>query len=173
MEKLAQKVEEAYRCIQEQRMQGMPLLNPALKVEGLGFRQIAGATVGVLITPWSMSLLRFAAADVLPEGQRGSRHLPVGWIEFIGVHEEALGAFESASLFSPMFQFADQEVARVVAFESLRTVLGGGSQPVVARDSLPRPAPGPLANAYRHRDQDFDRRSVLRGRFLKANDGAR
>jgi len=50
-----------YRQVETKRMQGIPILNPALSVEAVGFRPAdADETVseGVLITPWFMSRTR-------------------------------------------------------------------------------------------------------------------
>jgi [NiFe] hydrogenase assembly HybE family chaperone len=167
---LSERVQAAFQRVLEQRMTGMSLVNPALAVEVIGFRRVAGASVGVVITPWAMNLVRFPDGDVLAEGSRGSRQLPVGLVDFIGAHEDELGAFESASLFSPMFEFSEQAIARAVAFEVLRTVLSGANDAVKPRAELPRPAPGPLQTTGANLQQDFDRRAVLRGQFL--NDGS-
>lgn len=169
--RLSERVQSAFQRVFEQRMMGMSLVNPALAVEAIGFRRVAAASVGVVITPWAMNLLRFPDNDVLTEGSRGSRPLPVGMVDFVGAQEEDLGAFESASLFSPMFEFSEQAVARAVAFEVMRNVLGGSNDEIKPRSELPRPAPGPIRNAGANLQQDFDRRAVLRGQFL--NDGSK
>ena len=38
------------------RMQGMPVCNPNLVVEGVGIREFDGRRVGVIVTPWFMNL---------------------------------------------------------------------------------------------------------------------
>ena len=51
--------------IQAERMADVPLLNPALTVETVGFRLWQDSWLGVLITPWSMNLLALAGVTRL------------------------------------------------------------------------------------------------------------
>ena len=37
-------------------MKGMPIYNPTLAVEAVGFREHEGRQVGVMVTPWFMNL---------------------------------------------------------------------------------------------------------------------
>ena len=142
------------------RMAGMPVSNPALQVEALGFkldgtppagygerpsgrvgpclgRPGAAARVpvdqvdappcglGVLITPWFMNLVRLPLQrEDRPEAVgRARAHLLAGHVfEFIGSHEPAIGSFAACSLFSPMFEFADQAAARATAVAVLTMV---------------------------------------------------
>ena len=49
--------------------------------------------------------------------------LPSGSYEFVTGYEESIGFFESCSLFSPMFDFTDQETAELTAKEALRALM--------------------------------------------------
>lgn len=112
-------LENAFRRISATRMADMPLRNSALAVEAVEFREWEGRLVGVLVTPWSMSLV------VLPRAGAGSRALrlderqqwrfPSGDYEFMGGAEPECGTFQFCSLFSPPTEIADQEQAREVA----------------------------------------------------------
>lgn len=145
-------------------MRDLPLLHDALVVEAIGFRRSGAARVGVLITPWSMNLLRLPDDDPIPEGQLAARELPRGPIDFLGAREEGIGAYETCSLFSPMHRFEGQEAARAVAFETLSLLLQPGPD---LRPSEPRRrGSGPLAALRRNAGRDYDRRDVLRGAFL-------
>ncbi|WP_059287489.1 [NiFe]-hydrogenase assembly chaperone HybE [Aquitalea magnusonii] len=57
----APQLEALFRDIAASRMQGIPILNPALQVEAIGFQQWGGPQgrlwAGVLLTPWFMNLL--------------------------------------------------------------------------------------------------------------------
>ncbi|AHE98009.1 hydrogenase expression/formation protein HupJ [Thioalkalivibrio paradoxus ARh 1] len=145
-------------------MQGMPLANPALQVEAVGFRHLHGAVFGVLILPWSMLLLRIPDTGALRLGATAVRELPRGQVDFVGAHEDMIGAYESCSLFSPMFGFPDQATARAVAEEILVQLW---STPQPASPARPRAGGGPLAALRRNADQDLDRRGFLRGAFLR------
>ena len=121
-----------YRHVQTGRMQGIPLLNPALRVEAVGFEwavalEEAATPVaeGVLITPWFMSLLCLPSMN-LPHGNRVGRKTVHGFgserFDFIGAHDPAIGYHETCALFSPMNGFTSQDLARETALASLALV---------------------------------------------------
>ena len=127
----AARIEAAYRAICEGRMRGLPLLNSALRVETVGFRTWESHWLGVLITPWFMNLVlmprepgkwRAAAA-----GDAVAYLFPSGTFEFLSGHDEALGEYQSCSLFSPMFQFTDQQAARLTAQAALHSLFDPAS----------------------------------------------
>ena len=166
-----QHLEAVFAGIQSERMGDMPLLHDALRVEAVGFRRSGEARIGVLITPWSMNLLRLPDAEAIPPGRSGTRDLPRGPVDFVGAWEEGIGAYETCSLFSPMFRFADQDAARAVAFEILSLLLQEGPD---LRPAEPRrKGAGPISALRRNVDADFDRRSVLRGDFLNDDSDSR
>ncbi len=101
-------------------MAGVPILNPALRVEAVGFRPWQAHWLGVLVTPWFMNLLlmpRLESAHWSPvaEGETRTLMFPAGVFEFIGGHEPAVGDYQACSLFSPMFEFADHGGALATA----------------------------------------------------------
>ena len=116
-------LERRFVNIQRSQMHDMPMLNPALRVEALGFRPWSEHWLGVLVTPWFMNLLLFPrVAEHWPAiGERESRHyaFPAGVFEFIGNRDAVLGDYQACSLFSPMFEFADQTAARDTALAAL------------------------------------------------------
>ena len=118
--------------VQTERMVGIPLLNPALSVEAVGFEWASpvgeGAepvAEGVLITPWFMSLLRLPSVN-LPHGNRVGRKAVRDFgserFDFIGAHDPAIGYHETCALFSPMNGFTGQDLARETALASLALV---------------------------------------------------
>ena len=121
-------LESLFRQIEQTRMQGIPILNPALQVQAIGFRQWDGPHgllwVGVLLTPWFMNLLLLpAAADSLPPVAPGGEvvvALPGDALPFLAGHEDALGDYRLCSLFSPVMEFADQASACSTAEEVLK-----------------------------------------------------
>jgi [NiFe] hydrogenase assembly HybE family chaperone len=142
-----------YQDIAATRMHGLPLLNPVLQVQAVGFELVqpppsspagtrdttsvgpgaAGADVqaaiGILITPWFMNLVWLplqrldAAAQV---GHKTTRHVGRECFEFITADENGLGSYAACSLFSPMFEFASQQAALATA----QAVLAHLRQPV-------------------------------------------
>lgn len=146
--------------VAQTRMAGVPILNPALRVEALGFELCEAATaplgtpteaetqaleipgaVGVLVTPWFMNLVWFPLAKSDQADGVGRSHLrQVGaeCFDFIGGYEPGFGHYEACSLFSPMFEFTNPAAARATAQAVLATL----RQPVV---TAPVVAPGPIA----------------------------
>ena len=122
-------LEAFYRRVQAERMQGIPILNPALAVEAVGFELGAPTTEGeepvaegVLITPWFMSLVRLplqAQPHAGRVGRKTVRDFGCERFDFIGGHELPLGYHETCALFSPMQGFASQDQARETALASL------------------------------------------------------
>lgn len=158
-----------YQTIATARMEGIPLLNHALRVEAVGFEvQHAGADgqsastaqaeaphaagkegeaiiagVGVLITPWFMNLVWLPLERLDQQRRVGSklrRHVGTECFEFIAAHEDGFGSYEACSLFSPVFEFVDHAAAVATA----QAVLGTLRQPVPPVAAAPV-VPAPVA----------------------------
>lgn len=125
-----QTLEQVFAHIAATRMQGVPVQNEALRVQAVGFAPQADPAggewlLGVLVTPWFMNLVYLplavaSAGDaVLGVGLKASRQIGRQTFEFIGAHEDGVGAFACCSLFSPMFEFADHAAAVATACEVL------------------------------------------------------
>ncbi len=170
-EAVRRQLEEVFGRIQRERMQDLPLVHEGLAVEAIGFRRSGAARVGVLITPWSMNLLRLPDDDPIAEGTVGTRELPRGPVDFIGAREDIIGPYETCSLFSPMHRFEDQAAARAVAFETLALLLQPG--PDLRPPEPQRQGGGPIAALRRNAGRDYDRRGVLRGAFLNDDGDSR
>lgn len=136
-------LEDFYRFVQTERMQGIPLLNAALRVEAVGFEWGATADAempvaeGVLITPWFMSLVRLPE-QALPHGNQVGRSFVRAFgserFDFIGAHDPAIGYHETCALFSPMGEFPTQALARETAQEALALTRPA---PVAAPEPMP------------------------------------
>jgi [NiFe] hydrogenase assembly HybE family chaperone len=156
-----QRLEAAFRAIHAQRMRDLPFLNARLRVEAVGFRRWEGRWLGVLITPWFMNLVLLPDApqrwQSVPVRGAARYEFPAGAFDFIGGCEAQCGEFQSCSLFSPVFEFDAQEVARATA----EAVLAALFDPAVREGSRPaehNPTPA----------QGVSRRDVLRGRWGEA-----
>lgn len=141
----ASQVERAFAAIAATRMAGLPLCNPALAVEACGFRPWNGLWLGVLVTPWAINLM------LLPDGNPAFRRLgadqrqtwafPSGGYDFLGAEEDGLGAYQTCSLFSPVFEFACQDEAREAAQAALHALCapeGGVPPPPAAARPMTR-----------------------------------
>jgi len=122
-------LQRRFEAIHRGPMAGLPMLNPALQVRALGFQPWNAHWLGVLVTPWFMNLVLMPrlAEHFPPCAERESRHLvfPAGVFEFIGAQDAELGRWLACSLFSPMFEFADQAGAEATALSALQGLLEG------------------------------------------------
>jgi len=158
-------LELAFGRVLAQQMQGVPMLNPALRVRALGFAPWHEHWLGVLVTPWFMNLMLLprVAAQWQPIAERDKRQyrFPAGVFEFIGGRDADLGDYQACSLFSPMFEFADDEAACATAEAALAALFDAGNRP----DS-PAPAAEPAAPA-----PTLSKRSFLFGTAPRADRG--
>ncbi len=124
---LARRVEAVYREIATTRMAGLPLLNPAIGIHAIGFRAWEDGCLGVLVTPWCMNLLSLPGLGDdwfdKPELSEETVVFPSGTYRFTIGHEPALGKYRMCSLFSPMFEFADDAAAVETAEAVMRELL--------------------------------------------------
>lgn len=191
-EYLIEGLEVQFRRIENERMRDLPLLNPALHVQAVGFQQWNGFCLGVLITPWFMNLMLLP-----PEGDswQGSsigdkqlHQLPSGPYEFILGEEEGIGRYQMCSLFSPVFEFADQATAVATAEAAMDALMRAEHRDTVStreseirqrwqgdaderageresREDEPRPV------LRKPHQQPVSRRDLLRGEFGPHTDG--
>jgi len=162
---VAARVQAAFDRVQRERMGGLPFVNESLRVELVGLRRWHGLWLGVLITPWFMNLLLLPgdgasdAADAVPWPRLPVREtarfaFPAGSFEFIAGHEGEAGDYLACSLFSPVFEFADQATARQTADACLAALFDAGT-------AAPPPAPAEA----RDRPAAVSKRDFLRGRW--------
>lgn len=148
----AQRLTAVYRRIRAERMGDVPL--PPLEVEAVGFRRWNGHWLGVLVTPWAMSLMLLPGQadgwDQPPDNVKKLIAFPSGDFAFLGGVEEGLGEYQSCSLISPIAHIPDQETARLTAEAALAALLQAPAVPEV-----PAAAVSP------------SRRGFLTGRFGK------
>lgn len=151
-------LEQTFAAILQQRMSGLPFLNPALHVEAVGFRRYGQDWLGILITPWFMNLMLLpGAANDWPAAAEGYRQVwrfPAGEIQFIAACEAGIGTYQQCPLFASMQPFADQIAARTAAGDALEAL-------------LTPPVPEPVAETEKD-EVSQSKRSFLRGKFFGA-----
>ncbi len=145
-EQISTALETVFTRILQQRMQGLPVLNPALSVQVAGVYQFNEDWLGILITPWFMNLLLLPGADSpwceSKPGAKFDKALPYGIFEFTLAREEMLGIYAQCSLFSPMFEFTNQADALLAAQAALQEVLNNQKPRGLSRRDLLRGAIG-------------------------------
>lgn len=137
-------LQRRYEDILRKQMADVPVLNAELRVEALGFRPWGEHWLGVLVTPWFMNLVLFprVAEHWHAIGERESRHhvFPAGVFEFIGSRDAELGDFQSCSLFSPMFDFANHQGAHDTALQALDALFDAANRLAIDVPAMPAPA---------------------------------
>ncbi len=144
-----------YRRIGCERMRDLPIYNARLQVEAVGFRDVAGDALGVLVTPWFMNLVLLPGSDEWLDRATGDLvewPLPAGPQELHVCHDDQLGTYLSAVLFRSVAQFPDQATARGIAQEVLHRLFQSPDQ------GTQRPSPPRLDN-----DGPISRRDLLSG----------
>jgi [NiFe] hydrogenase assembly HybE family chaperone len=146
-------LEREFSRIAATSMADMPLNNPALRVEAVGFRIWQGVWVGITITPWAMNLVLLPAGSshylALALGQRQNWDFPAGTYTFIGGAIEALGSYQFCSLFSPAFEFTIHEDAHTAALAALDALFAPPRQETAAPAVTPESTPVSRRNFLR------------------------
>jgi [NiFe] hydrogenase assembly HybE family chaperone len=123
----AAELETVFCRIARTRMAGLPICNPSLSVEALGFRRGAeGQWVGAMVTPWAINLLCLpgdpAVWPAVAAGGRQDWRFPSGGYEFTVAEEDSLGCYHLCSLFSPALEFESHEAARLTALAAIHVL---------------------------------------------------
>jgi [NiFe] hydrogenase assembly HybE family chaperone len=121
-------------------MADVPILNAALRVEAVGFQRWQGYWLGIVVTPWCMSVLLVPESEAggAPAGANQRRYVrvPYGELAFLNSSEPELGAFQTCALFSPMDRFATQAQASSTARAAMLALMAPPPQAQAApRDS--------------------------------------
>lgn len=121
-EAIGAKLAAVYCDIEATAMRDAPICNSALRVEAIGFRDFSGCAVGVVVTPWFLNLIAAPSCESEAQDLAGASlqlRFPAGDVDFTVSAVDGFGRIASTSLFSPMFDFADQAAARDVALAAL------------------------------------------------------
>jgi [NiFe] hydrogenase assembly HybE family chaperone len=132
----ADAVEQAFFRIQQEQMADVPILNPALSVEAVDFQRWQGHWLGIVVSPWCMSMLLVPGSAEnwasTGENQRRFVKFPAGDFAFLGSEEVELGEYQSCPLFSPMGKFSNQSEATMTARASMIALLTVPQSPQAA-----------------------------------------
>lgn len=148
----ADAVEEAFFRIQREQMADVPILNNTLSVEAVDFQRWQGHWLGIVVTPWCMSVLLVPGSTEnwvsTGDNKRHFLRFPSGDFAFLGSTETELGEYQSCPLFSPMGQFASQSEATMTARASLIALLTA-PRSAQAAAMAEKPAGGPSLSRRR------------------------
>lgn len=113
-------ITRAFRQIEQNQMQGLPVCNDRLTTEIVGLGRFEQYWVGALITPWTLQLILLPAtveAEELAEGDHRTFVFPQGSVVFMASENPDLGVYLACSLMSPLHDFTSQETIRSTAEE--------------------------------------------------------
>jgi len=120
-------LESVYRCIHLERMADVPICNNNIDIRAIGFRAWQNSILGVMITPWFMNLMLLPGDsenwEELKEQDSQTHLFPSGRYQFLIGFESDLGKYQTCSLFSPMFEFADNQAAQETAQAVLKELM--------------------------------------------------
>lgn len=123
MSDIVTKLVEHFDEIYDKHMRDLPIVNPRVKVEAVGFQDFEGHDLGVLITPWFMNLVLMPAGHAWrdrPQGDSSAVDFPSGPIAFTISHDEALGTYLTAVLFRSVSEMPDQATAREIGLQIMK-----------------------------------------------------
>jgi [NiFe] hydrogenase assembly HybE family chaperone len=171
MKEIEAKLEAVFNDIAQTRMAGVPICNSALRVQVVGLREWQGRWVGVLITPWTISLVLMPGTDaplpVLGMEEKKAWDFPSGKYEFFGLNEPSLGTCQVCSLISPVIDYVNQEDAVKVAGQVMEALFVPAKveprhdedRAEMLKNAQPMVEPG--------LKKQLSRRDFLRGAFLE------
>ncbi len=120
-------LEATFEKIHLEQMQGIPILNSAIKVQALGFRLYQGRVLGVIITPWLMNIVMLPKQNEdwsnMELGHKQPHIFPSKTYKFMVNDIDGIGPCQTHSLYSPMRDFASHEQAVTVAQEFLDSLM--------------------------------------------------
>jgi [NiFe] hydrogenase assembly HybE family chaperone len=171
MNEIAAMLEAVFNDIAQTRMASVPICNSALHVQVVGLREWQERWVGVLVTPWTISLVLMPGPDaplpVLGMEEKKAWDFPSGKYEFFGLNEPALGTCQVCSLISPVIDYENQDDAVTVArqvMEALFVPAPVEPKRAVTREDMLKNA---LPMTESGLKKPLSRRDFLRGAFLE------
>jgi len=125
-ETMAAEVKLAFETIYRDSMSGLPIVNPILDVDCIGFTEHEGRVVGVIVSPWLMTLAVFPRDDedwtAVAIGTKKSFSFPSRDYNFLANEIEDIGPYYGFALHSPMHEFEHHPHA-VASAEAFMEVL--------------------------------------------------
>ncbi len=112
-----------FREVAETRMSDVPIINPAVEVEAIGFSPTEKGLLGVLVTPWFINLVLLPMnGEDWQECQVGTEvthAFASGRYVFHFAGDREIGIYQTCSLLSPVLELADHATAVAVGHAAL------------------------------------------------------
>ena len=126
---ITSQLDSVFNDILVNEMAGLPLLNPKINVEVLGFQEFEGRTIGIVISPWLMSLVMLPSSQLGDDWSKfeiGQQHIhtfPSGDFKFLVNEFKGIGICQVHAIHSPMASFFSHDHARVTAFQFMNKLM--------------------------------------------------
>ena len=125
-EQLSADVQSAFQAIYDNSLKGLPIENPVLDVEAVCFTEHDGRIVGIITTPWLMTLLVFPRNDEdwsdVKVGTKKEFNFPAREYECLANEIDGIGMYFGFAIYSPMHEFEHHPHA-VASAEAFMEVL--------------------------------------------------
>jgi [NiFe] hydrogenase assembly HybE family chaperone len=171
MDAVKENLETVFNEIAQSRRDGLPVFNPALRVQAVGLREWQGRGVGVLITPWMIGLVLVPGYDAplkaLAPGEKETWTFPSGKHDFIGWNEPGLGICQTSSVISPITDIGSHSEAVNLAWELIASLFvpADVESDAAAKHKALMASAQPMVSA--EDKKVMSRRDFLRGNFFK------
>ena len=170
MKEVEKKLEAVFTDIAATRMAGLPICNPALRVQAVGFREWQEHWVGVLVTPWTISLVLMpgdkAPLKTLGADEKMVWEFPSGKYEFMGLNEPSLGGCQVCSLISPVIDVERHEDAVSIAGQVMQALFVQDDSDAARDAARKQEFEAARMKGEPVLDKELSRRDFLRGNFL-------
>jgi len=126
-QQIGSQLEQTFHKIHLENMQGIPILNPDIQVQALGFQEIEGRVLGIIITPWLMNVVLLPAEGEdwsdMQLGDKRPHKFASRTYKFMLNDIDGIGLCQTHSLYSPMRDFASHNQAVSVAQNFLDSLM--------------------------------------------------
>ena len=126
---ITSQLDSLFNNILANEMAGLPLLNPKINVEVLGFQEFEGRTIGIVISPWLMSLIMLPSSQLADDwsmfeiGQQHVHTFPSGDYKFLVNEFEGIGICQVHAIHSPMSNFFTHDQAKITALIFMKKLM--------------------------------------------------
>ena len=170
MNAIESKLEAVFKLIASTRMAGLPICNESVQVQAVGFREWQEHWAGVLITPWTISLVLLPGETTplksLGADEKMKWEFPSGSYEFMGLNEPSLGTCQICSLISPVIDVERHEDAVHIAEQVMTSLFTPEKSDQVRDAERKENLEAARLNGETVKDKTLSRRDFLRGNFL-------
>ena len=126
---ITSQLDSVFNKILANEMAGLPLLNPKIDVEVLEFQEFEGRSIGIVISPWLMSLIMLPSSQLGDDwstfeiGQQHVHEFPSGDYKFLVNEFEGLGICQVHAIHSPMSNFFTHDQAKITALVFMKKLM--------------------------------------------------